>query len=60
MYYYIAHYMDMDTDEEFTRAINFDGQFFNSELECTVYAVEKAYGLMAKNEMFCGLEFAGC
>ena len=33
MYIFEAHYIDMDTDTETTKKIEFDGQFFDAEKE---------------------------
>lgn len=60
MYYFEAHYVNMDTDEEITKKIFFDGQFFDSERECYIYAMSKAYDMTEKNEMFVSLEFIAC
>ena len=60
MYFFVAHYINMDDDTEIARKIEFDGQFFNSEKDCYVYAMEKAYDMMNKNECFSNLEFIAC
>ena len=60
MYYFEAHYINMDTDEEITKKIFFDGQFFDSERECYIYAMSKAYDMTEENEMFASLEFIAC
>lgn len=59
MYYFEAHYIDMDNDMEIIRKIAFDGQFF-SDRECYIYAMGKAYDMAEKNEMFIILEFIAC
>ena len=50
----------MDTGKEITRPIEFEVQFFDSEKECYLYAMEKAYDLIEKDESFCSLEFIAC
>ena len=30
MYFFLAHYINMDTDTETTKKIEFDGQFFSA------------------------------
>ena len=61
MYYYFeAHYINMDTDEEITKKISFDGQFLDDERECYVYAMYRAYDMTESNEMFASLEFIAC
>ena len=60
MYLFEAHYINMDTDEEFTRSIEFDGQFLDSEKECYLYAMGKAYDLTEENELLASLEFIAC
>lgn len=60
MYLFEAHYINMDTDKEITRSIEFDGQFFDSEKECYLYAMEKAYDMKQKNECFSSLKFIAC
>lgn len=60
MYIFEAHYIDMDDDSEIIRPIKFDGQFFDNEKECYMYAMSKAYDMMQKNECFTILEFIAC
>lgn len=60
MYYFRAYYTNMDTEEETSREIVFDGQFFNSEKECYIYAMGKAFDLCKKNESFDSIEFIAC
>ena len=45
---------------EVARGIEFDGQFFDSEKECYLYAMEKAYDMIEKDECLGLLEFIGC
>lgn len=60
MYLFEAHYINMDTEEKTIRPIEFDGQFFDSEKECYLYAMSIAYDLIEENEMFDSLEFIAC
>ena len=60
MYYFEAHYINMDTGEEVTKKISFDGQFFDSDKECYLYAMSRAYDMEEENEMFASLEFIAC
>lgn len=61
MYFFLAHYIDMNTDNEFTRKIEFDGDnVFNNEKECYLYAMSKAYDDIKENELLSSLEFIGC
>ena len=39
MYIFLAHYTNMITYDEVARGIEFDGQFFDSEKECYLYAM---------------------
>ena len=60
MYYFEAHYINMDDDVEITKKIVFDGQFLCSEKECYMYAMARAYDMTEENEMFASLEFIAC
>lgn len=60
MWYFEAYYINMNTFEEITRKIQFDGQFFDNEKECYMYAMSKAYDMAKKNECFSSLEFIAC
>ena len=60
MYLFEAHYINMDTEKEITRPIKFDGQFFENEKECYLYAMKKAYDLKEEMECFSSLEFIAC
>ncbi len=60
MYLFEAHYINMDTDEKITRSVEFNGQFFDTEKECYLYAMDKAYDMMETNETFDNLEFIAC
>ena len=59
MYYFEAHYINMDNDAEITKKIVFDGQYFTDK-ECYIYAMSKAYDMTEENEMFASLEFIAC
>lgn len=51
----------MDTTEAITRKIEFDGDnYFNTENDCYLYAMEKALGIKNNNECFSCLEFIAC
>lgn len=60
MYYFEAHYVNMDNDNDIVKTIKFDGQFFSNEKECYVYAMEKAYDMTEKNELLISVEFIAC
>lgn len=60
MYYFEAHYINMDNDTKAMKKIQFDGQFFKNEKECYVYAMEKAYNMAEKNELLASVEFIAC
>lgn len=60
MYYFMAHYINMDTSEEIERKIVFDGQFLDNEKQCYLHAMGIAYDMMGKNEIFDNLEFVAC
>ena len=60
MYLFIAHYINMDTDRKRNKAIEIDGQFFDSEKEIYLYAMGKAYDMIEDNECFDILEFIAC
>lgn len=57
MYYFLAHYIDMNTGEEITKKIEFDGQFLDTERDIFLYAMGRAYDITENNEMFSSLEF---
>ena len=42
MWIFEAHYMNMETEEESTIKIEFDGQFLGSEKEAYLYANEES------------------
>lgn len=60
MYYFLAHYIDMDMDAEITKKIYIDGQFFDTQKEIYLCAMDKAYDMTGENEMFSSLEFIAC
>lgn len=60
MYIFEAHYIDMNTNSEITKKIEFDEQFFDTEKEIYLYAMSKAYDMTMENECFSSLEFIAC
>lgn len=60
MYTFEAYYLKMDTDEALSRFIEFDGQSFNTEEECYVYAMKEAYRLKQPNELLSGVDIIMC
>ena len=60
MYFFLAHYINMDTDTETTKKIEFDGQFAESEIEIYLFAMTRAYKMKKENELFSSLEFIYC
>lgn len=61
MYIFEAHYTNMDTNEERTQSIKFDGDnFFDTGKECYIYAMTKAYENKKTNECLASVEFIAC
>ena len=61
MWYFEAKYYDIIAGKEITRKIEFDGENnFNSEKQCYLYAMEKAYEMKKENEMLDSVEFIAC
>ena len=60
MYSFKAYYTNVFTCKEITRDICFDGQFFNDEKECYMYAMSKAYDMVKDNECFDRIELIAC
>lgn len=61
MYLFEAKYYDFDSEKEIARKIEFDGDnFFQTEKECYIYAMSKAYDMKQKNECFDSLELIAC
>ena len=61
MWYFEAKYYDIIADKTITRNIKFDGDnFLNSEKECYLYAMERAYEMMKENEMLDSIKFLAC
>lgn len=60
MYLFVAHYINIETEEDITKPIEFDEQFFDNEKACYLYAMGKAYDLIEENEMLSSLEFIAC
>lgn len=60
MYLFVAHYINMETNEEVSRKIEIDGQFFDSVHEIFQYAMTKALEMWKAEECFASLEFIAC
>lgn len=61
MYIFEAHYENMDTNEKRVQSIEFDGgNSFDTEKECYVYAMTKAYENKKANECLMSVEFIAC
>ena len=61
MYIFIAHYINMETNQERKQSIKFDGDnFFETEKECYIYAMKKAYDDKRENECLSSVEFLSC
>lgn len=61
MYIFEAKYTNMKTDQERTQSIKFDGDnFFETEKECYIYAMTKAYDNKKANECLESIEFIAC
>lgn len=60
MYVFEAHYINMETDDNISRTIKIEGQFFETEREIFLYAMNKAYNMIGTNEMFSSLDFIAC
>jgi hypothetical protein len=61
MYLFEASYINLETGKETIKPIGFNGDvLFNSERECYLYAMGRAYDLMDEKEMFTTLEFVSC
>ena len=61
MWYFEAKYYNVIDRKAITRKIEFDGEnSFNSEKECYMYAMEKAYEIKKENEMLDSVEFIAC
>ena len=60
MYLFIAHYINMDTDRKRNKAIEIDGQFFDSEKSVYTYAMGLVFDGKQDNECFDNLEFIAC
>ena len=60
MYYFNAHYTNMDNEMHRIYTISFDGQFFNNEKECYMYAMGMAYDNMTEYESLDYVEFIAC
>lgn len=60
MYLFEAVYINMDNDTERKETIEFDGQFFDAEKECFIYAMSICYNRKKENELVSSLEFIAC
>lgn len=60
MWLFEAHYTDMKTGRETVRTVEFNGQNFEDEKECYLYAAESAYDMTEENETFYSFEFISC
>ena len=60
MYYFMATYENMDSFQKLTRNIKFYGQFFKTEKECYMHAMEVAYSFTKENECLVSVEFIAC
>ena len=60
MYLFVAHYINIETDEERTKAIEIDSHFFDSIKEVYKYAMGVAFDGKQENECFYNLEFLAC
>ena len=60
MYYFEATYFNMDTNENITRKIQLDGQFFGNEKEIYIRAMTMAYEMMNSNECMEKVKFLAC
>ena len=60
MYLFVVHFINMDNDEERSKAIEIDGQFFDREKDIYLHAMALAYDMKAENESFSSLEFISC
>ena len=60
MYIFEVHYINMDNEEELPRKIEFSEQFFESEEECYMYAMGRAYSMKQANELLVSVEFIAC
>ena len=60
MYLFEAHYINMNDNSKITRKIEIEEQFFDSEKEIYLYAMNKAYDMKEKNECLGSVEFIAC
>ncbi len=60
MYIFEARYYNMLINEEYKRVIEFNGQDFDNEKECYIYAMERAFDLLKENETLTFVEFIAC
>ena len=60
MYIFEAHYINIPKDEEVVRKIEFHEQFLDTERECYLYAMGRAFDMAQVGDMFASLEFVAC
>ena len=60
MYLFVAHYINMETDEERSKTIEIEGQFFETERAIYTCAMGIAFDGKQYNECFDNLEFIAC
>ena len=60
MYLFEAHYIDAISGIDIIKPIEFNGQFFSTQKECCLYAMDRAYDMGQKEEIFHSLEFISC
>ena len=60
MYLFVAYYINMNTDEERSKTIEIDSQFFDSVKEVYKYAMGVAFDGKHDDECFDNLEFIAC
>lgn len=60
MYIFEAQYTNMDTCEEVIRKIEFVEHMFDSEKDCYLYAMNRAYGMKQENECLDLVELIAC
>lgn len=59
MWLFIAHYVDMNTEDKIDRSIEFDEHDLSSK-ECYLHAMSVAYDMKKPNECLGSLEFISC
>ena len=59
MWLFVAHYVNMDTEDEISRSIEFDEHDLSNK-ECYLHAMSIAYDMKKTNECLGSLEFIAC